>query len=361
MKKSALRISKNSQPLRLGFVASTDAAPLIVAQEKGYFEQLGLQVQLQREPGWASIRDKIVYGALEAAQAVVGLPFAAALGVGSVKCECFTALVLNLNGNAITISNEMHRRGLADPNALREEIARSRNRRTYTFGIASAFSAHHFLMRQWLQSARINPEQDVRLVVVPPPQMVLHLKSGNLDGFCVGEPWNTVASTARIGRWVTDSTRLAPGHPDKVLLVRRDFAEERSPEHEALIAALISACAYCEQTEHHEEICQWLAGPEYLDTPVSALRQGLSGRFNFPGGPNMVVPDFNIFHQQEANEPTQARAAWALNHLRGSGAVPDTKLNVPQLVRETFRADIYHQAARLVRPQRPASPEAICA
>jgi ABC-type nitrate/sulfonate/bicarbonate transport system substrate-binding protein len=266
-----------------------------------------------------------------------------------------------LNGIGITISNELFRRGLANPSALHNEIVASRNRRTYTFGIASAFSAHHFLLRQWLQSGHINPEQDVRLVVVPPPQMVLHLKSGHLDGFCVGEPWNTVANTARIGRWVTDSTRLAHGHPNKVLLVRRDFAEEHNAEHEALIAALLMACAYCDVAEHHEQICHWLARPEFLDTPLSALRPGLSGRFHFSGGAPVMVEDFHIFHRQEANEPTQVRAAWAVNHLRASGAIAEAKLNVPQLIREIFRADIYQSASRLVKNDAPMSNEAICA
>src|SRR6266850_6607819 len=211
--------------LRLGFAPLTDCAPLVMAQELGLFRKYGLCVTLSRELGWASIRDKIIHGELDAAHAVAGMPVAATLGLGAVKCDCLTALVLNLHGNAITLSNDLWQRGVRDGATLRDHVRKARGEQMLTFGVVFPFSSHNFLLRQWLVSHGIMPDRDVRIVVVPPPQMAANLKIGNLDGFCVGEPWNSVAVQTRAGWCVTTSAELDPGHPEKVLMVRRDFAE----------------------------------------------------------------------------------------------------------------------------------------
>ena len=135
--------------LRLGFVPLTDCAPLVVAQELGLFKKYGLRVVLSRELGWATIRDKVIHGELEAAHAVAGMPVAATLGLNSVPCDCLTALVLNLNGNAITLSQDLWNRGVRDGATLRAEIARTRGKKTFTFGVVYSFSSHHYLLRNW--------------------------------------------------------------------------------------------------------------------------------------------------------------------------------------------------------------------
>src|SRR6058998_2284711 len=167
--------TKSATGLRIGFVPLTDCAPLIMARELGLFAKYGLRVALKRELGWATIRDKIIYGELEAAHSLAGMPIAATLGLGSIRCDCLTALVLNLHGNAITLSNELWRAGVRDGASLKAELTRLRHKRTLTLGVVSHFSSHHFLLRQWLMSAGILPDRDVRVVVVPPPQMVTNL------------------------------------------------------------------------------------------------------------------------------------------------------------------------------------------
>jgi ABC-type nitrate/sulfonate/bicarbonate transport system substrate-binding protein len=171
------------------------------------------------------------------------MPVAATLGLNSVACDCLTALVLNLNGNAITLSADLWNRGVRDAATLQAEIARTRGEKTFTFGVVYSFSSHNYLLRNWLAAAGIQPDRDVRIVVVPPAQMVPNLKAGHLDGFCVGEPWNSVAVRAGEGCVVAVSAELDPLHPEKVLMVRRDFAERHAPEHLALIAALLEARA----------------------------------------------------------------------------------------------------------------------
>ena len=318
-----------------------------MACEMGLYEKYGLRVSLHRELGWASVRDKIIYRELDAAHALAAMPLAATLGLGSMRCDCVSALVLNLHGNAITLSNDLWRRGIRDVATLRQEIIRTRHEKTFTFGVVFPFSSHNFLLRSWLAQGGIHPDRDVRIVVVPPPQMVSNLKAGHLDGFCVGEPWNSVAAQARAGWCVATSAELEPGHPEKVLMVRKDLAESRTAEHEALVAALIDACAYCDASENREEIVSVLSRSEYVNAPVEALRRGFEGEFNFGGNTTRMVPDFNIFNRQNTNEPSSQKAAWAIEHLRRSGLCPDTGALDFNLGRRIFRADIFEKAFRL--------------
>ena len=331
-------------PLRLGFVPLTDCAPLVMAQELGLFKKFGLSVELSRELGWATIRDKIIHRELDAAHALAAMPMAATLGLGSIPCDCLTALILNLNGNAITLSNESWKRGVRDGKTLREEIVRSRREKIYTFGIVFSFSSHRHLLRRWFAAHGIDSERDVRIVVVPPPQMVANLKAGHLDGFCVGEPWNSVAVQSRVGWIAATSSELDAQHPEKVLMVRSDFAAKRGEEHVALVAALLEACEFCDAPENHEQIIETLARPEFVGAAADSLRHGITGEMDFGHGTERTVPDFGIFHRDHANEPGGDKAAWVLDliHASGLGKEPFT-VNF-SLARKIFSADIFEKA-----------------
>jgi len=317
-----------------------------MAQELGLFHKFGLRVKLERQLGWATVRDKIIYGELDAAHALAAMPVSATLGLGSIPCESLTALVLNLNGNAITISSDLWEHGVRDGKTLREEIKRRGQERVLTFGVVFSFSSHRHLLRKWLSASGIDSERDIRIVVVPPPQMAANLKAGNLDGFCVGEPWNSVAVQARVGRCVATSAELDPGHPEKVLMVRREFAERRPAEHLALVAALLAACEFCAAPEHHDRIADVLARPEYVGAPAEILRRGLSGRLDFGGEEIRGVPDFCRFHGAGANEPSGEKAAWALALVRASGLCPKPREINLDVGRRVFRADLFNQAIR---------------
>jgi ABC-type nitrate/sulfonate/bicarbonate transport system substrate-binding protein len=322
----------------------------------GLFRKYGLRVTLHRELGWATIRDKIIYGELDAAHALAAMPVAATLGLGSIRCECLTGIVLNLHGNAITISNALRDRGVSDAASLRELIQRSRSE-TFTFGAVATFSSHHFLLRKWFADAGINPERDVRIVMVPPPQMVGNLKAGHLDGFCVGEPWNSVAVQSRAGWCVATSAELAPGHPEKVLMVRKDFAQNRAAEHVALLAALLEACAFCDDAANHDLLIAALAKPEYVGAPAAALRPAIRGQFNFGNGIVRSIPDFIVFHRDAANEPSPSKAAWVVQQIRK--IIPHRELSSSAaLGRRVFRQDIFDQAVRLLSPSESLKPTA---
>jgi ABC-type nitrate/sulfonate/bicarbonate transport system substrate-binding protein len=332
--------------LRIGFVPLTDCAPLVMAQELGIFKKYGLQVELSRELGWATIRDKIIHRELDAAHALAAMPVAISLGLGCVACDCMTGLVLNLNGNAITLSNDLWQRGVRDGKTLRAEITRSRREKMFTFGVVFPFSSHRHLLRRWLSAHGIDPERDVRIVVVPPPQMATNLKAGHLDGFCAGEPWNSVAVESRAGWIAATSSELDLLHPEKVLMMRSDFAAKHQKESVALIASLLEACEFCDQPENHAEIVATLARPEFVGVSETILRRGISGEMNFGHGTGKVMRDFCIFHRDGANEPSGDKAAWVLDLIRSSGLSKDAVSINFAFAKKIFRSDIFDQVVR---------------
>ena len=350
-----IAMRKNNQPrhrpLRLGFVALSDCAPIVMAAELGLFAEHGLEVELHREVGWATVRDKIIYGELEAAHAPAGLVVAASCGLGSVQTECLTGLVLNLHGNAITLSENLWRKGVRNGRTLRREITESGAR--YTFGVVHAYSAHSFLLRNWLRAHRIDPQRDVQIVVVPPAQVHVNLKARHLDGYCVGEPWNSLAVLSKTGWCVATSEELAPRHPEKVLMVRRDFAERSEREHLALIAALIEACEFCARPENRERLMETLAQPQYVGVPIQALRMSMAGTFDYGNGRVEKQPAFHVFAGEGVNEPSPEKAEWVVRNLLASGLVNDPSLVPIERAAEWFRPDIFRQATSFLTTSHP--------
>jgi ABC-type nitrate/sulfonate/bicarbonate transport system substrate-binding protein len=340
-------ILRRIEPLRLGFLAVSDCAPVVYAYEAGLFTNYGLDVELSRESGWAALRDKVISGELDAAHAPATLPFLANLGVESDPCACVSAMVLNLHGNAITISRQLWDEGARDAGSLRELIFRHWKRRTYTFGVLFPYSCQHVLLRQWLQSGGINPEAHVRVVPIPPTQMFPTLKLGYLDGFCAGEPWTSVAVQAEVGVCVATSSELAPLHPEKVLMVRQSFALGRADEHERMIAALLEACAFCDKPQNRPLLSELLAHPHYVNAPAECLHAGLVGPFHFDGHRSEPYHDLNIFHQHGANEPTEAKAAWVMDRLYELLELESGKIAHYQrtpVLKNVFRPDIFERA-----------------
>lgn len=331
------------RPLRLGFAALTDAAPLIAAQELGLYNRHGLSVELRREIGWATVRDKVIYGDLDAAQAPAPLLWATQLGLGGSQCDVLTALVLNLHGNAITLSSRLQAAGIRDGRSFRAEALRRHGAARLTLGIVHPFSSHHLQLRQWLITAGLDPEKDVCIVVVPPAQMFRHLVAGTLDGYCAGEPWGTVAVQAGQGWCPTWSARHAPGHVEKVLMVRAAFARDRSDEHLSLVAALNTACAWCDEPANRTQLADWLCLPRYLDVSVNTIHPALQGRFDTGMGKIELVSDFHIFSRGGANLPSLAAATQMQNELGAAGLIPP-QLATAELPSLLFRADLYRSA-----------------
>jgi len=340
--------------LRLGFLPVSDCAPLVMARELGLFEKYELNVELKRENKWATIRDKVIYGELDAAQAPATLPFLANLGVESDQCACVTGLVLNLQGNAITISRSLWDEGVRDAKTFRERIYQSWGKRTFTFGVVYPYSSQHFLLLKWLRSGGIVPHAEVRIVVVPPAEAFPTLKLGYVDGYCSGEPWASVAVEAAAGVCVATSADLAPLHPEKVLMVRRDYAEVRAAEHERLLAALIEACEFCDRPENRPLLSQTLAQPRYVNAPEDCLRAGLEGMVTARDKVVQGLAGLSIFHQHNANEPTDLKAAWVMRHLyelMEQNVLTGHYRGRTPVLKNVFRGDIYERAKKAVAAQ----------
>ena len=330
------------RPLRVGFLALTDAAPLMVAQERGLFGQHGLRVTLQREVGWATIREKIIYGELDAAQAPAPMLWSAYLGLGCVPAPVLTAFVFNLHGNALTLSQSLYEAGVRDAMTLRTLAKKRRGESRLTLGVVFPFSSHHLLLRQWLHSAGIDPDNDVRIAIVPPAQMFRNLEAGTIDGYCAGEPWNSIAVRSGAGWCPTWSAAQSPGHVEKVLMVTERFALQRAPEHAALVAALSEAALWCDVPEHREELADLLSAAKYLNLPTRVITPALIGPFDCGHGRVEPATDFVVFHRDGANIPT-AEKARALQQSLVAASILPADLD-PELPDRLFREDLYRSA-----------------
>lgn len=334
-----------SRSLRVGFLALSDAAPFVVAEERGLFTRHGLRVQLSREVGWATLRDKIIYGELDAAQAPAPMLWSTRLGIDCPPCPVLTSMVLSLNGNAITLSEKLWQAGVRDAATLRDEARRRSGERKLTFGVVFNFSSHHLLLRAWLRMGGINSDRDVRFVVVPPAQMFRNLAAGTIDGYCAGEPWNTLAVREQVGWCPAWSSSLQPGHMEKVLMVTERFATNRATEHAALVTALVEAADWCDEPANREPLAQLLSRAGYINQSTRIIAPALTGAFDCGHNRTERVPDFHIFHHGNANQPTISKAQALQQELIEAGLLPggSATSKLPALL---FREDLYNHATR---------------
>lgn len=337
--------------MRIGFLAASDCAPLVYAYEGGLFEKYGLEVELQRETGWANIRDKVVYGELDAAHAPATLPFLANLGIESDPCACVSGLVLSLQGNAITISRRLWDQGVRDAASLREKIYQNWGKRTFTFAVVFSLSSQEILLRRWLTSAGIVPDVEVRIVALPPAQMFPTLRLGYIDGYCVGEPWTSVAVDAGAGMCVATSAALAPLHPERVLMVRQSFALGRAEEHERMIAALLESCAFCDRPESRPVLGDMLAHAQYVNAPSECIRAGLIRSQGCEDCSPESLQGLTIFHRFNANEPSDDKARWIMERLYellNQDLFKAKNLGRTPVLKNVFRKDIFDRAKSAV-------------
>ena len=331
--------------VRLGYVRLLDAAPLIVAESMGLFRQAGLNVELSREVGWATIRDKIAFGNLDIAQALSPMPFAMQLGIGVAPSKVITGMVLNCNGNAITLSQQLREEGVEDGDRLRRYISSGFRPRKLVLGVVSLYSSHHFLLCRWLEQHQIDPQREVIIAVLPPEQVLRNLMSGNLDGFCVGEPWNSLAVEAGAGWCPATGEQIACGYPEKVLATTERFYAQRPDDYLRMIEVLHQACALCDAAEHRAEILKILSKPQYLNCAPQALAHAFAAAFPMGGGRTAKGPLLR-FRGEHVNRPESVRAKQILDDLKRF--IPDASLK--QLPREfisrVYREDLYDQAMR---------------
>ncbi|OAN46603.1 nitrate ABC transporter [Paramagnetospirillum marisnigri] len=326
--------------LKLGMVPLIDAAPLVVAKERGFFSEMGLDVELSREASWASVRDKLAVGALDGAQMLAPQSLAMSLGLSPLKVPMVAGMALNLGGNTITLANALwERMGEAEPRAaLKALIAEDKaaGRPVMSFAVVYPFSSHAMELRLWLEAAGIDPERDVRIVVVPPPQMIAYLSAGNISGYCVGEPWGSLAVRLGLGRIAATSGDIFAGRLEKVFAVTRDWLDHHPETHHALLTALIGAAKWCD--DNRAELAELLAQPQYINAPVDALRAPLLGEGGLPW-------DLITFHARAANFPWRSQAMWYLERMKLCGQLP-AAADARAAADAVFRPDLYRAAAQ---------------
>jgi nitrate/nitrite transport system substrate-binding protein len=262
--------------LNIGFVPLLDAAPLIAALELGYFANEGLDVRLERQIGWGNVRDKLTYGHLDAAHALIGMPLLSVLGSERFAEPLLAVMNLGSGGDAITLSWRLADAGVSSATLLAEWLHRTKRRQAPVLAHVFSCSMHHYLLRDWLAGAGIDPDVDVALCVIPPPQMVAHMARGYVDGFCVGEPWNRLAEREGSGAIVAATTELLPAHPEKALVVTRRWAGEHGDLLEPVIRAVLRACAFCENETNHPALSAMLAKSAYLNVDAEIVQASLN-------------------------------------------------------------------------------------
>ncbi len=331
--------------LQLGFIPLTDCAPLVVALEKGFFQEEGLfQVTLSREPSWKAIAKGVAEGRLDAAQMVAGMPLGMTIGAGrSQPIPMVSAMVLSRNGNAITLSNKFSQ--VDNVRDLKAAISKTPDT-IHSFGMVHPASMHNLLLRYWLASGEIDPDQDVNLLVIPPSQMVHSLKAGNIDGYCVGEPWNSLAVNQNLGFVIATDLDIWNGHPEKVLGVREDWVAKYPQTHLALIKALLRACEYCDDPRNRQEILDLLIKPEYLGPASEYTRPGFIDPYYY-GREREPVPlyRFHQFFVEQSTYPSETEALWILTQLARWGYTPFPK-NWQEVITRVRRTDLYSEACR---------------
>jgi len=335
-----LNLIASTPPLRLGFLPLTDAAPLIVAERRGLFTQHGLKVQLQREIGWATIREKVIYGEFDAAHAPAPLLWSTRAGLDCAACDVITGLVLSVGGHGVTLSRALWDAGVRDAASIVPYLRDRRRRLPLTFGVSSFYSATNLALLSWLKTAGVNAGKEVRIIVVPPAQIVRHLAAGTVDGYCASEPWNSLALRDGAGWCPSWQANRSTGMAEKVLLTTARFAKNRANEHRILIAALAEACAWCDEPHNREPLAELLAETCYLNVSRHDIAPGLLG-YSEPGHGNTCEPIH--FARHEANVPSLAKAQSLQNELVDSGVIPVTAAT-SDVPRRVFREELYREA-----------------
>ncbi|WGM48035.1 Nitrate/nitrite binding protein NrtA [Brevundimonas sp. NIBR10] len=361
--------------LKLGFIKLTDMAPLAIAKEKGFFAEEGLNVALEPQANWKVLLDGVIGGQLDAAHMLAGQPIAATIGLGT-KAELIAPLSLDLNGNAITVSNRIWSQ--IEPalpkgadgkpthpisaSALRPVVDRFRSEgKPLKFGMVFPVSTHNYELRYWLAAGGIHPGfylpgdvagttgADIQLSVTPPPQMPATLEAGTIEGYCVGEPWNQAAVKKKIGVPIITDHDIWARNPEKVLGMTKAFAAQYPATTNALIRAIIKAQQWLDAGagSNRAEAVQILARPNYVGADADVIAASMTGQFTYAPGDTRPAPEFNIFFDDFAGYPYASDAVWYLTQMRRWGQIAEDHPDQWYIdtAKAVYRADLYTAAA----------------
>jgi len=339
-----MTVSSSLQTVQLGFLPLTDCAPLVVAHKLGLDRALGLDFQLQRQPSWAAVRDKLSMGQLDAAHALYGLVYGMQLGLGSPQCEMAILMTLNQNGQGISLSPALaaqYRAG-ASLTQIRRELGRP-------LVLAHTFptGTHAMWLYYWLAAQGMHPLREAKCVVIPPPQMSQAMQSGVLDGFCAGQPWHAVAEGDGTASLVTDSAGIWAGHPEKVLACRRELVQQQPELAGRMVQTLLQACRWLDQPENRLQVARWLAEEAYLAMPLQQVLQ----HWNPDVAPQARL---RFCDEGRVNYPYLSDGLWFLQQYRRWGMWQGASATaVVSTVNQTALYAMAAQACGLALPAQP--------
>jgi nitrate/nitrite transport system substrate-binding protein len=362
--------------LKLGFIKLTDIAPLVVAQEKGFFKDEGLTVTLEPQANWKVLLDGVTGGQLDGAHMLAGQVLASGAGIGS-KVPLVTPFSLDLNGKGVTVSNQvwnMIAPGLPkgpdgkvlmpiSAAALKPVVARFKaDGKPFKMGMVFPVSTHNYLLRYWLAAGGLNPGYylpadtagvtgaDVQLSVTPPPQMPATMEAGTINGYSVGEPWNQASVAKKIGVPIFVDPDIAGTTGDKVFGLTAEFAKKNPKTVQALTRALIRASMWLDADggKNRPEAVKLLASSKYVGADEKVLMASMTGKFTFGAGDTRATPEFNLFFDQQASYPFYSDGIWFLTQMRRWGQIAGDKPDQWYLdtVKSVYRADLYDEAAQ---------------
>ena len=341
--------------LSAGFLPLTDSAILIAAKERGFAEAEGIALDLVRETSWANVRDKLAVGQFEISHALAPMPIAANLGLTPFDTKLIAPMALGLGGNAVTVSMNLIAKmqqelafDMLDAKAAGQALAHvvmaknAEGSRPLQFGVVHPFSGHNFELRYWLSASGIAPDHGIEIVILPPSLMSDALKTGQIDGYCVGEPWNSVGVAAGAGRIVTTKSAIWASSPEKVLAVRADWADQNADTLHKLLRALYRSAEWCARSSNHLDLAEMLSLQGYLGQPIDVILPALDGSI-LGDAKSAASPDFFQMHEYAATFPWQSHALWFYSQMVRWGYV-DHSAPHAEIARRSYRPDIYRTA-----------------
>jgi ABC-type nitrate/sulfonate/bicarbonate transport system substrate-binding protein len=344
-------------PLHIGFIPLVDAAAIIVAVDKRFAAAEGLEINLVREVSWSNVRDKLNIGLFDAAHLLAPVAIASSLGLGHVRVPIVAPFNLGINGNAITVSAALHAAIMTevegdrfDPMATARALAhlvakrRKAGAEPLTFAMTFPFSTHNYQLRFWMAAGGVDPDEDVRLVVLPPPYMVESLKGGHVDGFCVGAPWNSIAVDHGIGHILHFASDILARAAEKVLAIRQGWSEKNPQLVAALVRAASRAADFIEQPSNRAEVGRILAQPDRIGVDAEVIQRTLDGRLKIsPDGIIRESSRYLLVGREGAARPDPVQAAWLFAQMARWG---QTSVSAEALATAmgVFRPDLYEAA-----------------
>ena len=334
--------------IRVGFIPLTDCASVVMAAVKKFDEKYGIKIILSKESSWASVRDKLVSGELDAAHVLYGLVYGLQLGVSGPQHDMAMLMTLNNNGQAITLSNQLKAAGVTDAASLKKTIDSSA-KGTYTFAQTFPTGTHAMWLYYWLANAGIHPFNDVRNVVVPPPQMVMNMKIGNMSGYCVGEPWNQRAILDGIGFTAATTQEIWPDHPEKILGTTSAWVAANPNTARALTAAVLEASRWVDTSDANRiETAKTIAGRAYVNTSPETIQGRMLGDYdNGLGKTWKDAHGMRFFNDGAVNYPYLSDGMWFLTQHKRWGLI-DSDPDYLAVAKKINRTDLYKQAATAV-------------